>query len=197
VDERDPTLIPHHAQDMSQTELFVSVDIETSGPTPQTGSMLSIGACLVDDTSVSFYVELKPMPDRPWSDDAFHIHRLQRDRLEREGLEPVDAMHRFSDWLAEVCDGRRPVFVGFNAAFDWMFVADHFWRLTGGNPFGATALDLKSYYMGRERIERWELTRRMHIDEHYGLEHDHNHNALDDARGQARIAALLMRDVSI
>lgn len=197
MDERDQTLIPHHAQDMSQAELLISVDIETSGQSPAIGSMLSIGACLVDDPSIDFYVELKPIPGLPWSDEAFTIHGLERERLERDGLEPVDAMHRFSDWLAKVCAGRRPVFVGFNAPFDWMFVADYFWRLTGGNPFGATALDLKSYYMGRERIERWELTRRMHIDEHFGLDHDHNHNALDDAVGQARIAALLMKDRDI
>ena len=31
--------------------------------------------------------------------------------------------------------GRRPVFVGFNATFDWMFVADYLWRFAGRDPF--------------------------------------------------------------
>ena len=74
-----------------------------------------------------------------------------------------------------------------------MFVADYFWALLGRNPFGVSALDLKAYYMGRAGIERWELTRRVFIDERLGLQPDHNHNALDDARGQARLAQVLLR----
>jgi DNA polymerase III epsilon subunit-like protein len=102
-------------------------------------------------------------------------------------------MARLADWLGEVARDRRPVFVGFNAPFDWMFVADYFWRFLGRNPFGISALDLKSYYMGREAIERWELTRRVFVDERLGLPADHNHNALDDARGQARLTKALLR----
>ena len=41
------------------------------------------------------------------------------------------------------------MFVGFNAAFDWMFVADYFERYLGRNPFGYTALDIKAFAMGR------------------------------------------------
>jgi DNA polymerase III epsilon subunit-like protein len=102
-------------------------------------------------------------------------------------------MQRLADWLGEVCGNRQPVFVGFNAPFDWMFVADYCWRFLGRNPFGISALDLKSYFMGREGIDRWEQTRRIHVDRRYELEPDHDHNALDDARGQARLAQVLMR----
>lgn len=173
-------------------ETLVSVDIETSGQSPSVGSMVSIGACIVEDPATSIYLEIKPLADRPWSDEAERVHGLDRARLERDGLAPKAAMERLADWLAEVGLGSQPVFVGFNAPFDWMFVADYFWRYIGRNPFGVSALDLKAYYMGRERIARWADTRRQHVDEQLKLEADHNHNALDDARGQASVARLLL-----
>jgi len=43
------------------TETLISVDIEAAGLIPGRYSMLSIGACLVDDLGDSFYVELQPV----------------------------------------------------------------------------------------------------------------------------------------
>ena len=42
-------------------ELFISVDIEASGPVPGTYSMLALGACVVTNCQDRFYVELKPI----------------------------------------------------------------------------------------------------------------------------------------
>lgn len=173
-------------------EALVSVDIEASGPSPSTGSLLSIGACLVDDPSVDFYVELKPNTDFEWDVGAERIHGLDRERLLREGLEPARAMTRFADWTEAACANMRPVFVGFNAPFDWMFVADYLWRFVGRNPFGISALDLKSYYMAREKVVTWERTRRTYVDEVLRVPPDHNHHALDDAKGQAKLAKVLL-----
>jgi len=178
---------------MSQVpEALISVDIEAAGPSPSTGSLLSIGACLVDDPSVGFYVELRPISEHPWDDQAETVHGLAREHLEREGLEPAAAMERFAAWVDDACAGRNPIFVGFNAPFDWMFVADYFWRYLDRNPFGISALDLKSLFMGRNGVTQWQRTRRIYVDEALGLETDHNHNALADARGQARLARALL-----
>jgi ribonuclease T len=176
----------------ARNEALVSVDIEAAGPSPSTGSLLSIGACLVEDPEVGVYLELQPDEDRPWDDRAESIHGLSRDRLLREGLEPRAAMERFALWLDESCSGRKPVFVGFNAPFDWMFVADYFWRYVGRNPFGISALDLKSYFMARNGVTTWAATRRGDVDAALGAQPDHNHHALDDARGQARLAKVLL-----
>jgi hypothetical protein len=46
---------------MANTEVYISVDVEASGPCPPTYSMLSIGACVVGDSGTSFYVELHPI----------------------------------------------------------------------------------------------------------------------------------------
>lgn len=177
---------------MTVGETLISVDIEASGPSPSTGSLLSIGACLVDDPDVGVYLELRPDPGLPWDRGAEAIHRLARDRLERDGLPAADAMERLAQWVEQHRGGRQPVFVGFNAPFDWMFVADYFWRYLGRNPFGVAALDLKSYYMAREAVSAWEQTRRIHVDRRLGIEPDHTHHALEDAQGQARLARVLL-----
>jgi len=173
-------------------EVLISVDIEASGPSPSTGSLLSIGACVVDDPGVAIYLELKPLADRIWDEGAARVHQLTRQHLEQTGLDPEAAMTRFDAWVAEASNGSRPVFVGFNAPFDWMFVADYFWRYIGRNPFGVSALDLKSYYMALENVESWQRTRRAFVDERLGLAPDHTHHALEDARGQAVLARLLI-----
>jgi DNA polymerase III epsilon subunit-like protein len=177
----------------ARREVLVSVDIEASGPSPGTGSMLSLGACVVDDPSIGLYIELKPLPEMPWSDDAAAVHGLNRDALMSGGLDAVDAMERLASWLAVSCGpDAQPIFVGFNAPFDWMFVADYFWRYLGRNPFGNSGLDLKSFYMAHAGVGRWDETTRTHVDRWLGLDEDHNHHALDDARGQARVARALL-----
>jgi len=40
----------------------------------------------------------------------------------------------------------KPVFVGFNACYDWQFVNWYLEHFTGGNPFGFAGLDIKSFY---------------------------------------------------
>jgi DNA polymerase III epsilon subunit-like protein len=174
-------------------EVLVSVDIEASGPSPSTGSMISLGACLVEDPSIGVYLELKPIPNAPWSEEAAATHGLNREALERDGLDPADAMARLETWLREQCGPHtKPVFVGFNAPFDWMFVADYFWRFLARNPFGISALDLKSYFMARAAVERWDHTTRSQVDSWLGAAPDHTHHALDDARGQAHVARSLL-----
>jgi ribonuclease T len=173
-------------------ETLISVDVETSGNNPSNASLISIGACLVDDPTIQFYVELKPLEDRLWEAEAQSVHKLDRAQLEESGLEPDEAMRQFEAWITANTNASRPIFVGFNAPFDWMFVADYFWRYLGRNPFGISALDLKSYYMARDGVERWAQTSRQYICAVLGLVPDRTHNALDDAREQALLARVLM-----
>jgi len=176
-------------------ETWISVDVETSGPTPAAGSLLAIGACLVERPDEGIELLLRPDLERPWSEAAAAIHGLGRERLAREGLEPADALTRLAAWLERVVPaGSRPVFVGFNAPFDWMFVADAAWRHLGGNPFGASALDLKALYLGRhlDEVRRWGETSSHHVRARYPVDLSHTHRALDDAREQAAICRAIL-----
>lgn len=177
-----------------RSETWISVDVETSGPTPGTGSLLSIGACLVDRPEEGIELLLRPDPTLPWGDDAEAVHRLSRDVLAREGLEPARAMELLAAWLERVVPaGGVPVLVSFNAPFDWMFVADCAWRHLGHNPFGISALDLKALYLGRhlDTVERWAETGKHHVRQRYPVELPHTHRALDDAREQAEMCRLI------
>jgi hypothetical protein len=60
--------------------------------------MLSIGACLVDDITKSFYLELKPINDA-FTQEALAICPFSLDTLKREGTPPFIAMRRFAQWI--------------------------------------------------------------------------------------------------
>jgi len=180
---------------VAQPETFISIDIEASGPSPSTGSLVALGACLVSDPEVGFYREIRPLGGVPWDLGAERIHRLTRAHLAAHGLTPSEAMADLARWLEEVSPGARPIFVGFNAAFDWMFVAEYCHRFLGRNPFGISALDLKSLYMGRHRVARWDATGFSEVTRVHPTRRQPTHQALDDARAQAEIAQqLLERD---
>jgi DNA polymerase III epsilon subunit-like protein len=171
-------------------ETWISVDVETSGPTPAAGSLIAIGACLVEHPELGIELLLRPDPDLPWLAEAEAVHGLDRDLLLREGLDPADAMTALEGWLERVVPaGSRPVFVALNAPFDWMFVADAAWRHLGRNPFGTNALDLKALYLGRHlgEVDGWRDTSRIRMLERYPVSLPHTHHALDDAREQAAI----------
>jgi ribonuclease T len=176
-------------------ETWISVDVETSGPSPATGSLLAIGACLVDRPEQAIELLLRPDPTLAWSDDAEAVHGLSRNRLAREGLEPRLAMEALAEWLeAVVPDGSRPVLVAFNAPFDWMFIADAAWRHLGRNPFGTSGMDLKALFLGRhlDTVERWSETTSSHVRARYPVGLPHTHRALDDAREQAAICRRIL-----
>ena len=176
----------------SREEALVSVDIEASGPSPSTGSLLAIGACLVDDPETGFYVELRPIPGSRWDEAAERIHGLSRDHLQETGVEPAEAMHAFAEWLERVTEGRVPIFVAFNAPFDWMFVADYFHRFLGRNPFGISGLDQKAYFMAKHGVRRWSETTKRAVRRRYPTAMPHSHHALEDAREQAELMRELL-----
>ena len=121
---------------MKQPETYISIDVETAGPCPGDYAMLSIGACLVDDPARTFYIELQPVTNNALP-EALHISGLTLEHLHAHGALPVEAMLQFEAWVQDVTPQRhRPVFVAFNAPFDWMFVCEYFNHFLGRNPFG-------------------------------------------------------------
>ncbi|MBI4066586.1 3'-5' exonuclease, partial [Candidatus Gottesmanbacteria bacterium] len=106
---------------MVHPECYISVDVEAAGPIPWTYSLLSIGACVVGSPEQSFYSELVPINDA-FVAEAMVVHGFSLEKLKQAGEAPAAAMARFEQWILQVSDGGRPVFVAFNATFDWMFV---------------------------------------------------------------------------
>lgn len=175
-------------------EFFISVDVETAGPNPHNYSLLSLGACTVWTPRRTFYIEIKPTHSR-MSPEAQAIHHLNLEELTAHGIPPKTAMLRFANWVEEVTPpGSQPVFVAFNAPFDWMFVNDYFYRYLGYNPFGYTALDIKALYMGATGVP-WAQTSKQQINPKYLAGKDLRHQALSDALDQAEIFAQVLAHV--
>ena len=175
---------------------YISIDVESSGPNPGQYSLLSIGACTLTEPRQTFYVEIKPDKETSLS-EALAISGLSMETLAADGEEPQAALQRLTDWLKEIVpDGEKPLFVAFNAPFDWMFVNDYFLRYLGYNPFGHAALDIKSYYMGQEHV-KWSQTSMKYISDHLDGNGPLSHNALKDAIDQAKIFEKMLNKASV
>lgn len=177
-----------------KNEIFISVDIESSGPIPGEFSLLTIGACEVFNSDNTFSISLKPITPK-FDPEALAVTGLSLEQLEREGISPVDAMMRFRDWVINSCGANGvPVFVGFNAAFDWSFVNYYFHKFLNENPFGFSALDIKSMYMGAFN-STWRQTKSSLIDQALSPTLIPDHEALKDAQYQAEIFRILKSNV--
>lgn len=172
---------------------YIAVDVETSGPNPAGYALLSIGACTLGEPRQTFYVELQP-DKSDFIPEAMTINNLSLDKLITEGLPARQAMRSFADWLEQcVPEGIQPLFLAFNAPFDWMFVNDYFHRYLGTNPFGHAALDAKSYYMGLKGVD-WYATSMNDVTQLYLPGKPHKHHALNDAVSLAVIFEKMLTD---
>jgi DNA polymerase III epsilon subunit-like protein len=174
--------------------VYICVDVETAGPHPAEYALLSIGAVVVDDPAQSFYIELQP--DRNIiTDESLSIHKLALDVLAKRGTPPKQAMEKFAAWVQQQAAGRSPIFVAFNAAFDWMFVNDYLHRYTGDNPFGHRALDMKALFMGLTSTP-WEETSYQNVSHYYDQPEALAHDALQDAQQGAALFAAMLADLA-
>lgn len=178
--------------------LIISVNVKTDGPAPGTDlySMLSIGAIAIDsrpgidfgdrfELSPPFYEELKPISGR-FQTEALAISELDRGRLLVRGRPPRQAMKRWDNWIRNRCKqyNKKPLFLGFDASTDWMFTNWYFITYLGHNPFGESALDVRSYYMGKYGITSWDQTDKSRLQPPFNFAP--GHTALQDAREQAK-----------
>ncbi|MHC5077969.1 MAG: 3'-5' exonuclease [Planctomycetota bacterium] len=184
--------------------LYLSVDVEASGPVPALYNLVSIGAVPVREEAgvfkivegASFYVELKPaFPG--FLDEAMAVHGISREHLETEGKEPREAMEAFRAWILEQSAGEEkpPVFVGHNAAFDWAFVNYYFHHTKVENPFDIFSLDTKSLAFGRFDLA-WHKARKSVFQALFPalsrLDEVQRHRADYDAAYQAEMLCQLM-----
>lgn len=179
-----------HNSMKTRDETYISVDIEAAGPIPGEYSMLSLGACLVNAPEVTFYTELKPINNN-FVPAALKVSKLSLEQLMETGQDPTKAMNTLHKWIREACGDWVPVFVGFNASFDWAFVNWYFHKFVSENPFGIGALDIKSYYMGFSGCF-WQETTSSQLPDEFRPSHRHTHNALDDAIAQSQIFKKLL-----
>lgn len=161
---------------------FFVVDIEADNTTPASGSMVSFGAVKVTEgLTETFYGELAPISPL-WNPDALKVSGFSREQTE-EFPEPDIAMKEFNEWVLKVNGENRPIFFSDNLAFDWMWIAYYFDMCNIKNPFGHSGRrigDIISGLEGNMRVnwKRWRKTK-------------HDHNPVNDAKGNAEVLLLL------
>jgi DNA polymerase III epsilon subunit-like protein len=181
--------------------VYFCVDLEASGPVPGLYNMVSVGGVEVrwdgerHQRGDTFYFEIRPEFDG-FDAGAMKVHGLSEAHLREHGLPARDVMHRIAEWVkAHVGKGERPLFVGHNAPFDWMFVAWYFAWAGMENPFGYNALDTKALMMGKHQVFWGDSNKEALLRLYPHLEPpapEMVHNALADAVFQADILIALL-----
>jgi DNA polymerase III alpha subunit (gram-positive type) len=164
---------------------FISVDIETTGSRVGLDSMYQIGACLVSDTGQTFSGWLSPISCH-CEPEALMAVGITWVEIVSNGEPPLAVMERFEAWVLKTSGHRKPVFVGFNAAFDWKFTDWYFLNFLGANPFGFAPLDIKALVMGALGCD-WFDTKMSRLPIEVRPDRPLSHDGLDDAVQQAEI----------
>ena len=89
----------------------------------------------------------------------------------------------------------KPVFVGYPAAYDFMFVYWYLIRFTGDSPFSHSALDIKTFAMALLGRDYRESTKR-NMPRRWFDDTPHTHVALDDAIGQGTLFCNMLREAA-
>jgi hypothetical protein len=172
------------------SEVYVSTDVEADGPIPGPHSMLSFAsaAYLADKTLLgTFAANLEPLPGAAGHPEtmAWWAQHPEAWAAARESpQDPAAALPNYIRWLKALPG--KPVFVGYPAGFDFLFVYWYLIRFAGESPFSFSALDVKTYAMALLRTEYRQATKR-NMPRRWFDPLPHTHRALDDAVEQGAL----------
>jgi hypothetical protein len=178
-------------------ELYISTDVETDGPIPGPHSMLSFGsaAYAADKRLVAtFEANLHTLPNAESHPDTMAWWKTQPEAWAvcREDLrEPAEAMRAYVAWLKAL--GGKPVFVGYPAGFDFLFVYWYLIRFAGESPFSYSALDIKTFAMATLGTSYRETTKKR-MPKQWFDDLPHTHKAIDDAIEQGALFCNILAD---
>jgi 3' exoribonuclease, RNase T-like len=182
---------------MPKPDVYISVDVEADGPVPALYSMLSLGAVALDlagNPLGEFSVNLQTLEGAGTHPTTMAWWKTQGTAwaaCRENPQDPHHAMRDFAAWLKGLPG--QPVFVGYPASFDFMFVAWYLHRFVGENPFGWAALDMKSYAMAKLGVGFSESIKRKMPPAWFSTARQHRHIALEDAREQAELWVAMLR----
>ena len=184
---------------MSVTEIYVSTDVEADGPIPGPHSMLSLASVAYRAGELGVQGNLKSVlatfsanreilpgstPD-PRTTAWWQGYPEAWAACRRDPRDPTVVMGEYLRWLKALPG--RPVFLGFPASWDFMWVYWYLVRFTGERPFREHALDIRSYAMGMRKVSFHETARSYLPKRWFDAGLPHTHVALDDALEQGAL----------
>jgi hypothetical protein len=174
----------------SSPEIYLSTDVEADGPIPGPHSLLSFGSAAYQaDKKLlgTFSANLETLPGACGDPKTMAWWQSKPDAWKacRQNLgAPEAVMRRYLAWLKALPG--KPVFVGYPAAYDFMFVYWYLMRFAGESPFSHSALDIKTYAMALlEKGYRDSVKKNMPKEWFDPIRH--THVALDDAIEQGAL----------
>jgi hypothetical protein len=185
---------------ISDSQIFIVVDIEADGPAVGLNSMLSLAAVATTNEKEEsrFYRKISPLSDsRPdpgttawWQENPEAWIEVTTDPEP-----PETVMGEFYSWVTGF--EREPIFVSNPTTLDYTFVSWYLFRFAPANPFkneknSIRALDLKSYVAGKYQLPFDKAKRIYWPTELTNDMPEHTHNALDDAVGYAVVLRKLI-----
>ena len=177
-------------------EVYVSTDVEADGPIPGPHSMLSFAsaAYLGDKTLVgTFSQNLELLPGaapHPRTEEWWKTQPEAWAACRTDLQDPERAMRKYLEWLRGLPG--KPVFVGYPAAYDFMFVYWYLMKFVGESPFSHSALDIKTFAMCVLGTDFRESTKKRMPREWFD-DVPHTHVALDDALGQGALFCNMLK----
>lgn len=171
-------------------EIYVSTDIETDGPVPGLNSMLSFGsaAFLPDKTLLgTFSANLETLDGASSNPETLAWWETNPEAWEacrKDPRPPALVMPQYVSWLKDLPGA--PVFVGYPAAFDFMFITYYLYRFAGESPFSYFALDIKSYAMALMKTQ-FQAVVKSQMPQRWFDDLPYTHVALDDAISQGAL----------
>lgn len=181
-----------------KSEIYISTDVEADGQIPGINSMLSFGsaAYLADKTLLgTFTVNLETFPGAISDPKTMEWWKRQTDAWKacRENLQsPQKAMKDYLTWLKNLPG--IPVFVGYPASYDFMFVYWYLIRFTGESPFSHSALDIKTMAMVLLKTDYRKSTKK-NMPKRWFDSLPHSHKALDDAIEQGALFCNMLAEL--
>jgi hypothetical protein len=179
-------------------EIYVSTDVEVDGPIPGPHSMLSFGSAAYSSNKVlisTFTANLELLPNASGHPDtmAWWASRPEAWQSCRRDLrDPAEVMHSYVSWLEAL--PAKPVFVGFPASFDFLFVYWYLIRFAGRSPFSFAALDVKTMAMTMLKKEYRHCAKK-DLPRRWFDSFPHSHVALDDAMEQGALFCNMLAEL--
>lgn len=181
-------------------EIYISCDVETDGPIPGPNSMLSLGAAafLEDGTMLDTWTRnFKTLPGSFGDPDTMRWWSTQPEAwaaCRSDLVAPDEGMEGFHSWLTMLGLKHKPVFVGYPAGFDFLFVYWYLMYFKGHSPFSFSALDVKSFAMCHLKTDYRRATKKNFPKAWFEGQPEHNHVALQDAIGQGMMFIKMLQE---
>ena len=172
-------------------EIYVSTDMEADGPLPGPHSMLSLGSAAFTDSGdliATFRANLKPLPGSKPDPQTMKWWSGQPEawaRATEDPRDPATVMDEYVVWLKGLPG--KPLFVGYPANYDFLFVYWYLMSFAKESPFGFQALDIKTLAVAALGVPYLTTSKRTMPREWFVGLPPHTHDALDDAIEQGML----------